>query len=111
MDRKQVVAGLAVVAAVVEGLAPGVVPYGLLPLLLVLLGLVFAPLTVDVAEAGATRLLIVALAAGAAASAGVLGHIPAVGEQLNAILGQYTIVLYGGAVGVIAMKVVNSLKG
>ena len=111
MSRTQVVAGLAAIAAVVEGLAAGVVPMNLLPLLLVLLGLIFAPMEVDVGDVSATRFLVVAIAAGAADAADVLAHIPAVGSHLDSILSQYTNALYGGTVGIVTMRLVNGLKG
>ena len=111
MSRRQVLAGLAAIAAVVEGLAAGVVPMNLLPLLLVLLGLVFAPMEIDVGDTPATRFLVVAIAAGAADQADVLGHIPAIGAHLDSILSQYTNMLYGGAVGIVVMRLVNGLKG
>ena len=59
----------------------------------------------------ATDFLVLAVAAGAATSADVLGHIPAVGEQLDAIFDHVATVLYGGAITVLAVKVFNWIKG
>ena len=78
-------------------------------LLMVVVGIVYAALTVDAEDA--TAFLVVALAVGAAAGAAVLGHIPAVGAQLDGALGALSTALYAGVATVAATRILNRLKG
>ena len=105
----RIIVGLIVLAAIVEGLAPGAVPSDLLPLALVVLGLVYAGMAVDPDDA--TAYLVVALAVGGAASTDVLSNIQMIGSQVDAILDQASIALYGGVVTVFILRTVNHLKG
>lgn len=104
----KVIVGLAVLAALVEGLAPGIVPNALLPLALVILGLAYAYLAIDAEDATAS--LVVAVAAAAAAGADVLNHIQVIGGYLDAILDQLVVALLSGVVTVVVMRTINRLK-
>ncbi len=105
----RIIVGLALVLALVLAFAPDVDSSGMLSLALVVLGVAFAVVAVDAEHA--TDFLVLAVAAGAATSADVLGHIPAVGEQLDAIFDHVATVLYSGAITVLAVKVFNWIKG
>ena len=103
----RVLVGLGTLIALLMGFAPGVVPMD--SLLMVVVGIVYAALTVDAEDA--TAFLVVALAVGAAAGAAVLGHIPAVGAQLDGALGALSTALYAGVATVAATRILNRLKG
>ena len=105
----RIVVGLIVLAAVIEGLAPGSVPNNLLPLALVVLGLVYAGMAIDAEDA--TAYLVVVLAVGAAAQADVLTHIHVIGSPLDGIVDQISVALYSGVVTVLVMRTLNRLKG
>ena len=104
----KVIVGLAVLAALVEGLAPGIVPNALLPLALVILGLAYAYMAIDAEDA--TAYLVVAVAAAAAASADVLGNVQVIGGYLDAILDQLVVALLSGVVTVVVVRTINRLK-
>ncbi len=104
---QRILVGLVALIAVVEGLATGMIPMA--SLLLVLAGLVYGAMNVD-AESPSEYLL-VALGAHLAASSDVLGSIPAIGMQLDGIVGGLSMAITAGVVSVIAMRVVNRLKG
>ena len=101
----RIVVGLVVIAAVVQGLWPGVVPENILPLALVVLGLVYGVVGLDAEDS--TGYLALAIAVGAASSADVLGHIHVVGSYLDAIVDQISIALLGGVVAVLAIRTWN----
>ena len=61
----RIVVGLILLAAIIEGLAPGAVPSDLLPLALVILGLVYGWTAIDAEDP--TTYLAVTIAAGIAA--------------------------------------------
>lgn len=104
----KIVIAASVIIAIVEGLAPGVVPMAILPLLLVLLGLVYGAIGVDAEDPVAY--LAVAIAIGAAGGADVLGHIHAVGSYLDAIVDQVAVVLLSGGVTIMVMRAWNRLS-
>ena len=104
----RVLVGLISLAAIVEGLAPGVVPQNLLPLALVVLGLVYGAMVVDAEDA--TGFLAVAIAAGAAAGSDALGNIHVIGGYLDGILGQIAMALYGAVASIVAVRAWNRLK-
>ncbi len=104
----KVIVGLAVLAALVEGLAPGIVPNALLPLALVILGLAYAYMVIDAEDA--TAYLVVAVAAAAAAGADVLGNVHVIGGYLDAILDQLVVALLSGVVTVVVVRTINRLK-
>ena len=81
----------------------------MLPLVLVVLGLAYAALEVDAENA--TDVLVVAVAAGAASGADVLSKIPAVGMYLDGILDGVVVALYAGVATVVALRLVNRIKG
>ena len=105
----KVLIGVATLVAIVDALAPDIAGAGIASLLLVLLGLVYGALAWDPEDA--TAELVVAVAVGGAASADVLNNIPAIGGHLDAIVGHLSTALYAGVATVLAMRVVNRLKG
>ncbi len=115
----RIVFGLIVLAAIIEGLAPGAVPADLLPLALVVLGLIFGWTAIDADDPGVYLLITLAVAAaatmpdagGAADGDGVLGLIPAVGGHLDAILDQAATALLAGALSIFAQRAMGHLKG
>ena len=112
----RIVLGLILLAAIVEGLAPGAVPANLLPLALVVLGLVFGWTAIDADDPNVYLLITLAVAAAATmpdagGEDGVLRLIPAVGGHLDAILDQALNALLGGALSLFAQRVIGHLKG
>ena len=105
----RIVIGLIVVLAIVQALAANAVPGGIVPLVLVILGLFYAAVAIDPEDA--TAYLVVTLAVGAASGANVLGHIPLIGDPLDAIVDQVSIVLYAGVITVLVMRTINRIKG
>ena len=105
----RIVVGLIVLAAIIEGLAPGAVPSDLLPLAIVILGLVYGWTAVDAEDPVAY--LAVTIAVGLAAeSAEVLQVIPAVGGFLDSIVDQVSMALYAGVISILVARTVNRLK-
>ena len=118
MSKTQIIVGLVVLGAIVEGLASGMVPY--LSALLVILGLAYGAVSVDPEDA--TAVLVVAIAVGAATSgagmermggdgSGVLTYIPRIGGYLDAIVDQVALALYGSVISVMALRLTNRIKG
>ena len=105
----RVIVGLIVLAAIVMAVAPDANAGGILSILLLLLGLGYGWVAIDAEDA--TAHLVVVLAVAAAAGANLFGAIPAVGMQLNAILGGIGTALYASVVTVIAVRLGNVLKG
>ena len=103
----RVLVGVAALLALAEGFAPGMVPMA--GLLIVLVGIVYGAMAVDAEDA--TAYMVVALGAAGAAGADVLNHIPAVGMQLDMVLGGLSMALWGGAATVVIMRTVNRIKG
>lgn len=113
----RIVFGLILLAAIVEGLAPGAVPADLLPLALVVLGLVFGWTAIDADDPAVYLLITLAVAAAATMpdsaggdGDGVLGLIPAVGGHLDAILDQAATALLAGALSIFAQRAMGHLK-
>ncbi len=100
---------LIVVLAVVQALAGDMVPEGIVPLALVILGLAYAAVAINAEDA--TAYLAVTIAVGAASGADVLGHIPEIGVPLDGILDQVSVALYAGVVTVLVIRTFNRLKG
>ena len=88
---------------------PGMVPMGLLPLLLVILGLAYAVMSLDAEDS--TMFVAVAIGLGAAAGADVLSNIHVVGDYLDAIADQLVLMYYGGIVAIVATRVYTRIKG
>ena len=105
----RIIFGLGVIAAIIEGVQPGLVPMGLLPLLLVVLGLVYGARSIDAENP--TVVLVVAASVGMATGADVLDRIPAIGEHLDSIVDQYVLLLYGAVIAVMARRAFNRIKG
>ena len=104
----RIIVGLIVILAIIQGLAADAIPEGILPIVMVVLGLVYGWMAVDAEDA--TSFLVVALAVGAAAGVDVLSNIPGiVGESLDAIVDPITIALYAGVITVFAKRVINRL--
>lgn len=104
----RLVYGLAILAAVVEGLAPGAVPGGLLPLAMVVLGVAYAVMNIDAANPQA--FLTTALVVAAAGGADVLSNVQAVGGFLDAILDQVAVVYLAGGAGVLGVRAWNLIS-
>lgn len=102
----KVLLGLIVLAALIEGLAPGVVPQNILPLALVVLGIVAAVMSDD---GHPTAALVAAIAAATAGGADVLNNIHYIGEYLDGILDALVIALLSGAAASVGMGIYNSL--
>ena len=105
----RIIVSLVFLVALVQGLAPDAVPGGVLPIILVLLGLAYAGLAIAVADA--TAYLVMTLAVGAAAGADVLSAIPAIGASLDAIVDQVSIALYAGVISVLSLWMYNRTCG
>jgi hypothetical protein len=105
----KIIVGLIALLAIVQGLAGDAVPEGIVPLLIVLLGLVYGWMSVDADDA--TGFLVLALAVGAASGADVLGHIQVIGGPLDAIVDQVGTALYAGVMSVLGKGLLNILKG
>lgn len=103
----RIIVGLAVIAAVVQGLGPDLVPENILPLVLVVLGLAYGAVGVDAEDA--TAYLAVAIAVGMAASSDVLGNIHVVGDKLDAIVDGMSVALLGGVVTVLVLRTWNRI--
>ena len=103
----RIIVGLAVIAAVVQGLWPDLVPQDILPLALVVLGLAYGAVALDAEDA--TGYLVLALAVGAASGTNVLGHIHEVGTYLDAIVDQISVALYAAVITVLAIRTWNRL--
>ena len=106
---QRVIVGLMALAAIIEGLWSGMVPNGLLPLALVILGLVWGWMGVDAEDA--TAYLAVAIGVGLTAQSDALGNIPAIGTYLDSIVGQASTALYAGVATVLAVRTWNRVKG
>ncbi len=105
----RIIVGLVLLLAIVQGLAPDMIPGGIVPILIVVLGFAYAAMAIDAEDA--TAFLVVALATGGAAGADALSVVPAIGAPLDAIVDQVSMALYSGAVAILAMRTMNRLKG
>jgi len=104
----RVVYGLAILAAVIEGVAPGAVPGDLLPLAMVVLGVAYAVMNIDAANPQA--FLTTALVVVAAGGADVLSNVPAVGGFLDNIVDQVAVVYLSGGAGVLGVRAWNLIS-
>jgi len=103
----RIIVVLVVIAAIVQGLAPDLVPLSILPIALVVLGLAYGFLGLDAEDA--TAYLVLAIAVGAASGADVLGHIPEIGSYLDAIVDQIAVALYGAVITVLVIRTWNRI--
>ena len=101
---------LSVLLALHEGLVAGMLLSStLVSLALVILGLLYAHISVDAEDA--TGYLAVTIAVGAAAGMDVLGNIPAIGGHLDAILDPVSTVLYAGVVTILVKRAATRIGG
>lgn len=107
--ENRIIFGLGAIAAIIEGLMPGMVPMGLLPLVLVILGLVYAFMSLDAEESA--MYVAVAIGLGLATQANVLSNIHVIGVYLDAITDQLVLLYYGGVIGIVATRVYTRIKG
>lgn len=115
----RIVLGLILLAAIIEGLAPGAVPSDLLPLALVILGLIFGWAAIDADDPVVYLLVTLTVAVattmpdvgGVGDGDGLLALIPAIGGQLDAILDQIATALLAGALSIFAQRAMGHLKG
>ena len=108
MPIKKIVIAASIIIAIIEGVAPGVIPLGILPLLLVILGLVYGAIGVDAEDAG--QYVALAIAVGAAGMADVLGHVHIIGTFLDGIIDQISVMLLSGVVTVLVLRAWNRLS-
>ena len=98
----RVVYGLGILAAIIEGLAPGTVPQNVLPVALVVLGAAYAVMNIDAAKPQA--FLTTALVIAAAASADVVSNVWGIGEPIDAILDQVAVMYLAGGGAIFGMR-------
>ena len=107
--ENRIIFGLIAIAAIVQGLAAGSVPEGVLPLALVILGLVYGVRGVDAEDPAGVLSVVIATAL--AAEYHVLTKVMVIGEHLDSILDQLAVAYLAIAVGVVCVRVVNRVKG
>lgn len=105
----RILVGLGVIAALVHGLAPGVVPENILPLALVVIGLVYGATEIDAEDA--TNFLVVAIAVGGLAMHGALSNIHVIGSYLDSIVDAMSISLWSAVASILVIRIVNRLMG
>ena len=105
----KILIGLGALLALVVGFAPDLIPANITMLVFVLGGIVYAAIAVDAEDSN--TYLIVTIAVGAAAGADALSNIPAIGAQLDGAMGAIGTALNGGVATILAMRIVNRLKG
>lgn len=105
----RIIFGLGAIAAIIEGLAPGMVPMGLLPLVLVILGLAYGFMCLEAEDA--VMFVAAAIGLGAASQADVLSNIHVIGDYLDAIMDQLVLLYYGSIMAIIATRVYTRIKG
>ena len=99
--------GVGTLIGLLMGFAPGMIPMA--SLLMVVIGIVYAVMTVDAEDA--TTYLVVAIAVGGMTGADVLSNIPAVGMQLDMAFDALATALWAGVATVAATRVFNRIKG
>lgn len=105
----RIIFGLGALAAIIEGLAPGVVPMGLLPLVLAVLGLAYGFMTLDAEDS--TMFVGVAIGLGIASQADVLSNIHFIGSYLDAIMDQLSVLYLSSVMAIVATRVYTRVKG
>ncbi len=97
---------LAILAAVVEGLAGNMLPAGLFPAIMVILGAAYALMNIDAAQPHA--FLTTALVVAAAGWLNVLSeNLPMIGGYLDAIVDEVAVVYLSGGVAILGMRAWN----
>ena len=105
----RIIIGLMALVAIIQGVAQ--IEGGILPLVLVVLGLIYGAIAIDAEDA--TAYLAVTIAVGAAAGANVLDQelLGMLGDHLDAIVDQVSIALYAGVITILIRRTINRLKG
>ena len=108
----RIIVGLSVILAIIQGLAPDLVPNNILPVVLVILGVAYGVMALDAEDA--TAFLVFAIAVGLAASTNVLGNLQfeggiGLGGKLDAIVDQISVVLYSAVIAVLAIRTWNRI--
>ena len=99
----RIIYGLAILAAVIAGLAgQDALPGNILPLVMVVLGVAYAVMNIDAANPQA--FLTTALVVAAAGGADVLNAVPAIGGFLDGIVDQVAVVYLAGGAGVLGVR-------
>lgn len=99
----KIIAGLIVLAAVIHGVAPDLIPENILPLALVILGLVHGAINVE--EGNRNNILILAIAVGGASAVNVLANIHMIGGYLDGILDGLAIAGWSIVVAVLVLSI------
>jgi len=105
----KIMVGLGALLALVIGFAPDLIPANIAAIILVLGGIVYGALEVDASDA--SGYLICTIAVVTLAGSDALGGIPAIGMQLDGAVGAIATGMNGGVATVLAMGIVNRLKG
>ena len=105
----RILVALVALLAIVKAFAPDLQDAGVIGIVVVVAGLAYAALAVNAEEA--TDYLVVAVAVAIAAKANVLGAIPGIGDQLDAIVDTISMALTAGIITVLAVRTINRVKG
>ena len=105
----RVIVGLTVLVAIILAVAPDANAGNALTIVLVLLGLAYPVVGINVEDA--TGFLVFVLVVGAAAGADVLSNIPAIGTYLDGIVDGMSTSLYAAIATVLAIRATNRIKG
>ena len=105
---KKIVLGVGVLCAIVEGVAPGVIPGDSLLIALVLLGLAWGYLGVDADDP--TMYCVLVVAVGLAGQSGALDHLPLLGSYLDGIIDSISVALYSSVATLVVIRVIARLR-
>lgn len=105
----KIILGVGMLAAVVHGVVPDIVPNNILPLALVLLGLVYGVTAID--SENATDFLVLVVAVIAVSQSDLLSHIHVIGGHLDAIWDAYALPVGGAVVPIALYRVYHRLVG
>lgn len=103
----RILIGAGTLIGLAMGFAPGMVPMD--SLLMVIIGIVYFVMNVDAEDP--TVALVMAIAVGGMTESDVLGHIPAIGMQLDAAFGALATALWAGVATIAATRLINRIKG
>ena len=104
----RILVALVALLAIVKAFAPDLQDAGVIGIVVVVAGLAYAALAVNAEEA--TDYLVVAVAVAIAAKANVLGAIPGIGGQLDAIVDTISMALTAGIITVLAVRTINRVR-
>ncbi len=105
---KKAILGLGVLCAAVEGVAPGAVPGGLLPIALILVGFAWGFLAVDAKDPTTFCALVVAI--GMTGSSDAMENLPLIGVYLDGVIDSFALILYAGTAALIATRLTMRMK-